>query len=96
MFRVFALAALLPIAAQAAPQCGPRADVMIHLAERYGETRQAIGLTDNGLVLEVFANADARNWTITATTPQGETCLVASGQGYEAISEALPPMGVPG
>lgn len=81
--------------AHAAAQCGPRAAVMAHLAERYGETRQAIGMAANAMVMELFASTDTQSWTITITTAEGQTCLVASGDGYEALSEALPAQGDP-
>jgi hypothetical protein len=81
--------------AHAAPQCGPRAAVMAHLAERYGETRQAIGMAANAMVMEVFASAESQSWTITITTAEGQTCLVASGEGYETLTEALPAQGDP-
>jgi hypothetical protein len=93
---IITLAASLPLMAQTPPPCAPRAVVLAKLAEAYGETRQAVGLAANGTVLEVFANAGEGSWTITVTTPQGQTCLVATGQGYEAIAEALPPQGQPG
>jgi len=93
MIRIFALAVLLPFAANAAPQCAPRASVLAYLAEKYGETRQSIGLSANGAVLEMFANREAGSWTMTATGPAGETCLLASGDGFEIVAEALPPNG---
>jgi hypothetical protein len=93
---IITLATSLPLLAQDAPQCAPRASVLAFLAEKHGETRQSIGLAANNVVLEVFANAGEGSWTITVTTPQGQTCLVASGSGYEAIAEALPPQGQPG
>ena len=86
---------LITIAAQAAPQCGPRAAVLAQLAGKYGETRHAIGVAANNMVMELFASAKG-SWTVSATSPDGSTCLVASGEGFEAISEALPPMGEPG
>ena len=33
------------------------------------------------------------SWTITVTSPSGMTCLVASGQSFETLAEALPPKG---
>jgi hypothetical protein len=66
------------------------------LAERYAETRRSIGIAANNMVMEIFAATESGTWTITVTTPQGMTCLVASGQGFEAINEALPPVGEPG
>lgn len=70
--------------------CGPREGVVTRLAERYGETRRSIGLGARNHVVEVFASADTGTWTITVTTPNGTTCLVASGRGYESLTETLP------
>lgn len=72
--------------------CAPRDVVLQRLAEGYGETRQAIGLGGNNAVVEVFAS-EAGSWTITVTLPNGVTCLIASGQAYEQLAEALPAMG---
>lgn len=67
--------------------------VVDRLAEGYGETRQSMGLGANNSVIEVFASDETGTWTITVTMPNGMTCLVASGQAYEALAEALPAKG---
>ncbi|KIC26280.1 hypothetical protein [Leisingera sp. ANG-M6] len=88
-----ALAAVTMAAAPAAAQsrnCAPRDAVIKRLAEKYGESRQSIGMGQQGMVMETFASADTGSWTITVTTPNGMTCLVASGQSYEVLAEALP------
>ncbi|MBY6067573.1 hypothetical protein KUW17_12525 [Leisingera aquaemixtae] len=88
-----ALAAFAMAAAPAAAQsrnCAPRDIVVKRLAEKYGESRQSIGMGQQGMVMETFASADTGSWTITVTTPNGMTCLVASGQSYEVLAEALP------
>lgn len=79
--------------AYAAPQCDARDRVVDHLAQRYGETRRAIGIAGNNAVMEMFAAEDTGTWTITVTMADGMMCLVASGAGYEALSEALPARG---
>jgi len=81
-------------AQQGQAQCGPRAAVVKTLAEKYAETRRSIGIAANNTVMEVYA-ADTGTWSITVTTPQGLTCLVASGQGFEAVVEELPAKGDP-
>ena len=43
--------------------------VLAQLAERYGETRQSMGLAANNMVMEIFASATSQSWTITVTTP---------------------------
>lgn len=81
------------VSAQQPSNCAPRPMVIERLAQSYGETRQTIGLGARGVLIETFASPDTGTWTITATSPDGMTCLVASGQSFEAIAEALPPKG---
>ena len=80
-------------AAQNARNCAPRDAVVERLAEGYGETRQSMGLGANNAIIEVFASTETGTWTITVTTPNGLTCLVASGQSFETLAEALPAKG---
>lgn len=81
------LAATGPAASQSSGNCAMRNHVIERLASTYGETRQSIGLGANNQVMEVFASAETGTWTITVTNPNGLTCLVASGQAYEAVAE---------
>ncbi|WP_318329025.1 hypothetical protein [Sulfitobacter sp. D35] len=97
IFRFGALAAgsafYLFATQQAAAQsrnCAPRDAVVSRLAQGYGESRQSMGLGSNNAVVEVFASAETGTWTITVTTPNGLTCLVASGQSFETLAEAAP------
>lgn len=73
--------------------CAPRAAVVQRLADGYGETRQSMGLGANNAVIEVFASQTSGSWTITVTGADGITCLVASGQAFEAVAEAPPKPG---
>ncbi len=91
--KVFTLAfAALMLAgaaqAQTANRCAPRDQVIAQLADRYGETRQSIGLGSNNRVIEIFASTDTGTWTILATLPTGLSCLLASGQAYQKRAEA--------
>ena len=47
----------------------------------------------NNAVVETFVSAQTGTWTITVNTPNGTTCLVASGQSYQAVNDPLPPPG---
>lgn len=76
--------------AQARQNCAPRDTVVERLASGYGEARKSMGLGANNQVVEVFASAETGTWTITVTMPNGLTCLVASGQAFEELAEALP------
>lgn len=92
-----ALTAFLTIcvatAATAEPNCGPRAAVIAHLSENFGESRQSIGMGQEGRVVEVFASIETGSWTITVTLPNGTTCLVAAGRSFEVVAEAPIPSG---
>lgn len=70
--------------------CADHETVVTRLAERYGESRQSIGLGNDNSVLEVFASDDTGSWTITVTKPGGQTCLVAAGESYQHLAETLP------
>lgn len=91
---VVAVGLAVAAAAQQQAQCGPRASVIGTLAEKYGESQRLIGVSADDLVMEVYASDVSRTWTITVTTPQGITCLVVVGRGFEVV--AAPPPGVPG
>jgi hypothetical protein len=87
------LGAATLVDAQQLQHCAPREKVVERLADKYGETRQSMGLGSNNAVMEVFASMDSGSWTITVTMTNGITCLVASGQAFEELAEALPPKG---
>ena len=89
----FAGVLLATQAVQSAPQCGARDTVVATLAERFGETRRSMGVAANNAVMEVFASTDSGTWTITVTVPDGMMCLVASGEGFEAMADELPAKG---
>lgn len=82
-----------PALAQGMQNCAPRDTVISRLADRYGESRQSVGLAANNQMVEVFAAPDTGTWTITVTLPGGLTCLVASGQAFETLAEPLPAKG---
>jgi len=85
----------VPFMAQAQGQnCAARDSVVARLASKYGESRQSIGMAPKGRVIEVFASLETGTWTITVTLPDGTTCLVASGQSYEALDEPVEPAGI--
>ena len=77
--------------AQQHRNCAPREAVAARLESTYGESRQSVGLGENGAMVETWASIDTGTWTITVTTPDMMTCLVASGQSWEELAEALPP-----
>ena len=66
----FALA-LWMLPASAEPQsCGNRATIVDRLATRFG-------------VVETYANDTTGTWTILLSRPDGETCIVTYGEGWQ-------------
>ncbi len=80
--------ALLSIvgAAAARPACNPRNQVLDQLADRYKEAPVAAGVTNQGALVEVLATGDGKTWTIIVTTPQGQSCIVAAGEGWRQVA----------
>ena len=93
----FGLAAVLAAAdiAHSAPQCDRREAVTALLADRYFETRRAVGIAGQSAVMELYASDATGTWSITMTLPDGTMCLMASGANYEAVTEDLPAKGDP-
>ena len=76
-------------------QCGARTAVLETLGQTYGETRRGIGLAGQGAVVELYASTETGSWTVLVTMANGMSCLVASGEGWEAVSDDLPARGDP-
>lgn len=90
--KVAAAAALsfaltLPAAAQEQLACAQRNDVLKHLSAKYTEAPVALGLANNGGVLEVLSSRGGSSWTIIITMPNGPTCMVAAGEHWEKIPQ---------
>ncbi|MBM3486916.1 MAG: hypothetical protein FJX67_09825 [Alphaproteobacteria bacterium] len=88
----FALAVPMSVATTAAARaetpCTERTDVVKHLDRKYAEAPVAIGLTNNGGVIEVFSTKTGGSWTILLTMPNGTACVVAAGQSWEQVPHA--------
>ena len=76
-------------------QCALRPDVLAALATKYGEARRGIGIAGQNAVMELFVNPATGTWTILVTTPDGKTCLIASGSDFEATRDPAPAKGSP-
>ena len=72
-----------PVVAQQV--CGERDKFTNKLENTYAEHPIAMGLTEKGAVLEVFASQHG-SWTFLITMPSGLTCVVASGQSWETLT----------
>ncbi len=87
---LFAVAAfLVSSVATAQVYCGQRDKVVELLAEKYKETPIATGVSSNGSLIEVLSTHDGDTWTLIVTSSDGNSCLIASGQGWRAKPHEL-------
>ncbi len=71
--------------AEAQNVCGPRADVLELLHDRFAEAPVAIGLAADGSVVEVLSAKDGATWTLVVTTPNGNSCAIAAGESWTEV-----------
>ena len=74
----------LPGESSAQMACGKRADFLAQFAKLYDELPSAIGITDQGALLDLLVSASG-TWTMMLTVPGGLTCIVATGQQWETL-----------
>lgn len=86
-----ALLAWAKAAEAQAPSCAPRQAVIDRLSDGYGESQTGSGVTRNGYLVELYQSPSG-SWTLIATRPDGMSCLIAAGQGWERND---PPTAVP-
>ena len=71
-----------PAMAQQQMACGERSALVGQLQEKYKESAQGIGMTGNGAVVELLTS-EAGSWSMVLTMPNGKSCLIATGDGWE-------------
>lgn len=77
--------------AEAAPKlCGERHQILERLAQAHEETPQALGLSGDGGVIEVLVSPEG-GWTMLVTYPRRPTCVVATGEAWQALQVAGEP-----
>lgn len=64
------------------PPCADRNVIISFLLSHYGERIEARGLSSAGYVVEIYI-APTRSWTIVATPPAGQSCVLAQGIAWE-------------
>jgi len=85
---------LTPGLLHAAARCAPHDKVSAELAARFGEQPSSMGLAEDNTVMQVYS-APTGTWTLTATLPNGLTCLIASGQNFETVQPVQTAQGDP-
>ena len=69
------------------PLCTDRNVVVTQLSKQYSEAPVAMGLANNGGVIEILSSGAGKSWTIILTMPNGMTCMIAAGDSWEALPE---------
>ncbi len=71
-------------AQERSPQlCGLRADIVKQLSKLYRESPIAVGIADDGRLLEVVAADDGATWTALVTRSDGTSCVMLTGQSWQ-------------
>lgn len=65
--------------------CGKRNLVLNYLSSKYSEQPVAMGVAANGGLIEVLTSTEGSTFTIIVTMPEGQTCMVAAGEGWEPL-----------
>jgi len=68
--------------------CSEREDVMTQLGGKYGEVTSAVGLANNGGLIELITSEDGSTWTLVVSMPNGPTCLLAAGENWTPVDRA--------
>ena len=69
--------------ALAAPPCAPRDLVVENLGKVFGEVLTAAGVTSAGALVELHTNPGKGTWTLIFSKPNGQSCPLASGDGWQ-------------
>ncbi|ABD53734.1 hypothetical protein [Jannaschia sp. CCS1] len=70
--------------------CADRNVIVGTLTDRFGEQVQSMGLANQNRIVEVYVSAETGSWTITVTSADGTTCLMAAGQHFAQMPPAVP------
>ena len=90
---VYLLNACAPALAQQ-PLCIDRSEFVNELSRLYSEAPVAMGIANNGGVVEILSSRTGTSWSIILTMPDGVTCMIAAGENWEslpALADSDPP-----
>ncbi len=69
--------------------CTERKAVVTQLSKQYSEAPVAMGLANNGGLLEILSSDNGQSWTIILTMPNGISCMIAAGESWEALPDIV-------
>jgi hypothetical protein len=65
--------------------CGERDKLVGTLQKTYREKPIALGLSQDGSLVELLASADGSTWTILVTLPNGSSCIATAGEDWQPL-----------
>jgi len=90
MWKSLIAVTLIALPAQAfagSMPCSDRDDVLSQLGTKYKEAPAAVGVANNGGLIEVLTSTDGSTWTIILSMPNGKSCLLAAGEEWHAVEK---------
>lgn len=79
-----------PAQPQLSPGCVERSVLKGVLETRYAERQAAIGLAQDGRLIEVFSTPDGTTWTLIVTSKDGMSCVIGSGRAWLQHAPPVP------
>jgi hypothetical protein len=74
--------------AEVASKCGPRADLVKVLTDKYHEIPVAIGMVDDRHIMETFSSPEG-SWSMFMTNADGLACMIAAGKEWQFDTTAF-------
>ncbi len=72
-----------------AATCADHTHVVTQLEARFGEVLAYSGIARNQHIVEIFASKQTDRWTLTVATPDGLSCLLATGNGTAELAALI-------
>ena len=86
VFLVLLTSIPLPAGAQQMQGCEDHAQIRQHLKIKFHEELSAIATNQYGWLVELYASADGKSWTLVATRPNGPACVFGVGREWQMVA----------
>lgn len=80
-----AVSGLNSIAYAQHPMSTEQNQTLNHLSNQYSDAPVAIGVINNGSVLEALSSRTGKSWTNILTMPSSVSCMIATCENWEAL-----------
>jgi hypothetical protein len=75
-----------PAAGQQMQGCKDHEQMVLHLETKFHEVRAEVGMNQYGWLIELFAGANGKTWTLVATRPGGLACVFGVGGDWQTVT----------